>query len=82
MRIALVSYEYPPDTAIGGIATYVGQVAKLLYSKGNQVEVFTASETKSGYHIVNSIPVNYINSLDRNEFANLYLYFFIFVSIW
>jgi hypothetical protein len=30
MRIAFVSHEYPPDTAFGGIATYVRQAATLL----------------------------------------------------
>ncbi|NJR66423.1 MAG: hypothetical protein HC772_15630 [Leptolyngbyaceae cyanobacterium CRU_2_3] len=30
MKIAFVSYEYPPDTAIGGIATYVQQAAQML----------------------------------------------------
>ena len=48
MKIALISYEYPPDTAIGGIATYVSQIAQVLHRRGNQVEIFCASPYRSG----------------------------------
>ena len=39
MRIALVSYEYPPDTGFGGIGTYVHQAAGMLaiYMIGRQL---------------------------------------------
>ncbi|MCU0524269.1 MAG: glycosyltransferase family 4 protein [Elainella sp. Prado103] len=43
MKIAFISYEYPPDTAFGGIATYVAQIVKVLYRRGHHVEVFCAS---------------------------------------
>lgn len=43
MRIAFITYEYPPDIAKGGIATYVEQAARLLYERGNEVEVFCGS---------------------------------------
>ena len=48
MKIAFISYEYPPDTADGGIATYVKQAANMLQIRGNQVEVFAASRQRSG----------------------------------
>lgn len=48
MKIAFISYEYPPDTADGGIATYVQQAASMLQLRGNQVEVFAASRQRSG----------------------------------
>jgi glycogen synthase len=48
MKIALLSYEYPPDTAIGGIATYVHQLAKILNQCGNYVEVFAGSRDRNG----------------------------------
>lgn len=48
MHIAFISYEYPPDTAVGGIATYVKQAASLLAARGHEVEVFSASKTRSG----------------------------------
>ena len=47
MRIALVSYEYPPDTAFGGIATYIRQAARMLAEAGHDVEVFTGSPTRT-----------------------------------
>ena len=49
MKIAFVSYEYPPDTACGGIATYVYQAAQLLTRAGCKVEVFAASPERSGF---------------------------------
>jgi glycogen(starch) synthase len=40
MKIAFISYEFPPETAYGGVATYVFQATKVLAERGNQVEVF------------------------------------------
>ncbi|PWT96715.1 MAG: glycosyltransferase family 1 protein [Candidatus Melainabacteria bacterium] len=51
MRIALVSYEYPPDTADGGVATYIYQLARLLLGRGHGVEVFTAGSENAGTEI-------------------------------
>lgn len=48
MKIAFITFEYPPDTADGGIATYVKQAANMLQRRGNQVEVFAASRQRSG----------------------------------
>src|SRR5262245_7138891 len=48
MKIAFISYEYPPDTAYGGIATYVEQAAQMLQRRGHYVEVFTGSPARSG----------------------------------
>lgn len=48
MRIAFVSYEFPPDTGVGGIATYVRQIATLFSSKKISVEVICASPTRKG----------------------------------
>lgn len=49
MRIAFISYEFPPETAYGGVATYVFQATKMLAERGNQVEVFCPSLTKDDY---------------------------------
>lgn len=43
LRICFLSYEYPPDTGIGGIATYVYQAARLLSERGADVEVICAT---------------------------------------
>ena len=48
MHIAFISHEYPPDTAVGGIATYVKQAAEMLALRGHEVEVFCASGTREG----------------------------------
>lgn len=48
MKIAFISYQYPPDTAYGGISTYVNQASSMLQIRGNQVEVFVASRQRSG----------------------------------
>lgn len=47
MRIAFISYEFPPDTALGGIATYVAQIARCLVAAGADVEVFCGSTTRT-----------------------------------
>lgn len=47
MRIALVSYEYPPVTARGGIATYFYQTAKILVERGHNVEVFAGGRDRT-----------------------------------
>jgi len=62
MHIAFISYEYPPDTAFGGIATYVKQAASLLSGRGHAVEVFAGSETRTGTENENGILVHRIQA--------------------
>jgi glycogen(starch) synthase len=69
MRIAYVSFEYPPDTALGGIATYVHQVAKMIQSRGHSVEVFCASPERSLSEEIDGVMVHRIICNDRAEFA-------------
>jgi glycogen synthase len=38
MKIALISYEYPPDTSDGGIATYVQQASRMLQKRDHALE--------------------------------------------
>lgn len=40
MRVAFISYEFPPDTGGGGIGTYLLQVAPALAKAGHSIEVF------------------------------------------
>lgn len=47
MRIALISYEYPPETGFGGIGTYTEQAARMLKKRGHSVEVFAGSLEKT-----------------------------------
>jgi glycogen synthase len=68
MRIALISYEYPPDTAVGGIATYTAQAAAMLAVRGHHIEVFTASPNRSGTIEENGITVHRVMTTDRDRF--------------
>ena len=44
MRVFFVSQEYPPDTAWGGIGTYVGVMSQTLAARGVEVHVLSALE--------------------------------------
>jgi glycogen(starch) synthase len=73
MRIALVTFEYPPDTAFGGIATYAQQAAEVLHNRGHHVEVFAASGARSGTYEISGITVHLVLGLDRTAFAQAVL---------
>jgi glycogen(starch) synthase len=76
MRIGLVSYEYPPDTAVGGIATYTQQWAKVLAQRGHSVEVFCASTTRSTTGFEEGVFVNRLLEKDRCLFKKTILFRF------
>ncbi len=69
MKIAFISYEYPPDTAYGGIATYVAQAAQMLLDRGHTVEVFCSSPRRSGSELDNGVIVHRVNEPDLLQFA-------------
>ena len=58
MKIAFISYEYPPDTALGGISTYVHHAARMLKRCGHYVEVFCGSLEREGAQFENDILVH------------------------
>lgn len=60
MKIALISYEYPPDAGYGGIGTYVYQMARLLRDRGHHVEVFASSPERDGSELEYGIWVHRI----------------------
>lgn len=60
MKIAYISYEYPTETAFGGVATYVHQVANMMNERGHQVEVFCASLTASSTENIDGVIVHRI----------------------
>jgi glycogen synthase len=71
MKIAFISYDYPPDTGGGGMATYVGQAANMLQNRGNLVEVFAASQHRSGVEIeASGVRVHRIQVQKRKLFSN------------
>lgn len=67
-RIAFVSFEYPPDSSFGGIATYVAQAAQLLLNRGHHIEVFASSLTRNETVEENNIVVHWIKESNRNDF--------------
>ena len=44
MKIALLSFEYPPETGFGGIGTYTWYQARALVKLGHQVHVLAGSQ--------------------------------------
>ena len=58
MRVGLITYEYPPDIAYGGIATYTEQLAGILHQRSHDVEVFCGSETRSLSEYINGILIH------------------------
>ncbi|MHA4843875.1 glycosyltransferase family 4 protein [Flavitalea antarctica] len=68
MRIAFVSYEYPPDTAFGGISTYVAQVSRLLVNRGHDVSVFCATLSEDHLEVVDGICMYRVKCDKRESF--------------
>ena len=50
MRIAILSYEYPPETGFGGIGTYAYYQARALAKIGHNVHVFAGSTKNGVFH--------------------------------
>ncbi|HEY9662244.1 MAG TPA: glycosyltransferase, partial [Allocoleopsis sp.] len=69
MKIAFISYEYPPDTALGGIATYVAQAARMLTQRGHHVEIFAAGIDHCETRVEAGIVVHRITTPQRAAFA-------------
>src|SRR5690349_15378088 len=51
MKIAFISYEFPPETAYGGIGTYTEQISRALSARGHHVEVFSSSPLQDNLNI-------------------------------
>jgi len=69
VKIAFISYEYPPDAAYGGIATYVYQAAKMLQLRGHHVEVFTSSPQRDDSQVEDDVLVHRIREIRQEYFA-------------
>ena len=68
MRVALISFEYPPAVAVGGIGTYAVHAARMLSQGGVDVEVFAAGPGGSTTCKESGVPVHRIPASDRSEF--------------
>jgi len=69
MRIAYISYEYPPDSANGGIATYVGQISRVMADRGHEVEVFASSALRDETVNNNGVIEHWIRETNREDFG-------------
>lgn len=71
MRIAFVSYEFPPETAPGGIGTYTLLVANLLSGAGFSVHVFAGSNSKSSILGNDNLVIHRVFCKDPHDFQHL-----------
>jgi glycogen(starch) synthase len=69
LKIAFITYEYPPDTAYGGIATYVHQAAQMLVRRGHQAEVFAGSPLRTGTELEDGVLVHRVLAAQQQDFA-------------
>lgn len=70
MRIALVSFEFPPAVAIGGIGTYAWEASTMLARGGHDVEVFSAGKPGPEPAEEFGIKVHRFDSPDRDAFRD------------
>lgn len=69
LHLAYLSYEFPPHTAVGGIAIYTEQIVRLMAARGHTVEVFTAGPANSlNESIAENLMVHRLRVNDRNQF--------------
>jgi glycogen(starch) synthase len=76
MHIAFISYEYPPDIAQGGIATYIQQITRILSEKNHKVEVFCASPYRTISMEENNVVIHRLKSENPYHFNEILLDFF------
>jgi len=69
MDVALVSFEYPPETGGGGIGTYVANATRMLADRGHHVEVFAGGKERSREKTPRGAAVNRVDCLDREAFG-------------
>jgi glycogen synthase len=77
MHILLVSYEFPPAMATGGIGSYMHHLARLLYSKGHTISVISASADAEEQVIDRGFCMNYLSpSTNQTDFRKQALLIF------
>ena len=58
MRICLISREYPPETHVGGIASYTYKTAAALARLGHEAHVITVSARAAAEYVENGVTVH------------------------
>ena len=69
MKIAFLSYEYPPETGGGGIGTYLAQLVNFMPKFGHKVVVFCGTNQKEAFwenESVYRIPCKSISDYNHN----------------
>ncbi|MBA3848427.1 MAG: hypothetical protein C0502_00345 [Opitutus sp.] len=69
LRVALISFEFPPAVAIGGIGTYAAQAARSLANHGVSPVVFSAGISAGVERTEEGVTVHRIAAADRRTFA-------------
>lgn len=70
MRIAFISFEFPPAVAVGGIGTYAWHAVKMLSEAGHDVHVFAAGTEAGREAGPAGAVVHRFRSSERTEFAS------------
>jgi len=68
MRIAYISYEHPLGIAGGGIGTYIGQISRLMASRGHDIEVFSGHINQNQTLNIDGYILHLIKSMHSSEF--------------
>lgn len=68
MRIAFITYEFPPDTGKGGIGTYTIQLASLLASNNFDVHVFAGTDKLSYLEAEKPLHIHRIHCISPQDF--------------
>lgn len=68
MNLALLSFEFPPAVAIGGIGTYSREAARMLAERGVRVEVFAAGREPGLETPMPGLRVHRVATTDRRAF--------------
>jgi len=69
LRIAFISFEFPPETARGGIATYTAQAADMMAGRGHEVEVFAGGSGDITFSTLSGVRVHTVKCLNHCRFA-------------
>lgn len=70
LKIAFISYEYPPDTSGGGIGTYTKEVTAILRDNNNTVFIFCGTNKENYEYEENGLMIYRIKSGSTEEFRN------------
>lgn len=70
MRIAFITYEFPPDTGKGGIGTYTSQVSAMLAQSGCDVHVFAGSHCRQERTVENGVNVHWVKCSNPHDFKD------------